>query len=85
MEISVNRDEFIASFREALASDPDLLAEVDRLFFEAEAPYKIADAPRYVFTIAIVGENIGVRRRDEDERAAMLRNPEAHGLSPRER
>ncbi len=67
-------------------SDPDLLAEVDQLFFGEHARYKTGGIVSYVFTVGPSATNgtdrqyLGIRRRDKSERHAVLMAPDENGL-----
>ena len=67
-------------------SDPDLLAEVDQLFFGEHARYKTGGIVSYVFTVGPSATNgtdrqyLGIRRRDKSERHAVLLAPDENGL-----
>lgn len=86
MDISIDPDEVSEALRLALLNDPDLLAEVDELFFGEQSTYETRGLLNYVFTVGATaadgtnGQCLAVRQRDKNERRAVLLAAEENGL-----
>jgi hypothetical protein len=69
-----------------IASDPDLLFEIDELFLGEQARYEPSGLLCYLFILPSVpareayGQIIAFRPRNKDERLAVLAAPENYGL-----
>jgi hypothetical protein len=77
-------------FEAALASDPGLLAELDKLIFGEKPRYEAAEFLNFLFCIPASaadradGDTLAFRRRNKDERFIVLLAPEDHGVFPSE-
>ena len=86
--IVVRPSECREMLRALLASDAELLAEADKLFFGEKPRYESGGILNHFFCIPASaadgadGEPLAFRPRNNDERLLVLLAPEDHGLIP---